>query len=89
LFIYPSQFKTEIGKILTLDANRALSVGSMALEATANAFFLLEKKSAKQIEIFNCSKSYVFAILRESLKGSLSKKCSFRLALHKVATEAH
>lgn len=38
-----SQIKTEIGEILTLDANSALSVGSMAFEAAANAFFLREK----------------------------------------------
>lgn len=73
--------------MLTLDANRASSVGSMALDATASAFFLHKKKSARSTKTLNCRKTHDLAILHLFLQREASTKRDSGQALRQTATE--
>lgn len=75
--------------MLTLDANRASSVGSMALDATASAFFLHEKKSARSTKALNCRKTHDLAILHLFLQreASTKKRLWTGASLRQTATE--
>lgn len=77
-------------RILTLDANRASSVGSMALEATASALFLQKKIAISQNQSPPSQLQQIlrfghFFLARRGLENRKTQLSG--LALHKVATE--
>lgn len=76
--------------MLTLDANRASSVGSMALDATASAVFLHEKNQQDQPELSIAKKKltiWPFLHLFLQREASTKKRLWTGASLRQTATE--